>query len=210
MRILPGEIIVNELGEASGDRHHFAPALDLHLALLGLLDGVFLGRPLIERIQILIDAGLDHQALADNLDAAWRRPGLLRLRVLRRGSAVPAVAVCTDGVSGSRICAGSPSEATTNFVGSGSAAVASATGFTSMNGFATSSAAAATSGVSGTTKPVAMACCGLICGLAVASMLAVSDGARRSTACATAAFSRRGEAVPVRLTNPQPAIIAAG
>jgi hypothetical protein len=41
-------------------------------------------------------------------------------------------------------------------------------------------------------------------------MLAVSDGARRSTACAMAEFSMRGEAVQVRLTKAQPAIIAAG
>jgi hypothetical protein len=41
-------------------------------------------------------------------------------------------------------------------------------------------------------------------------MLAVSDGARRSTACAIAELSMRGEAVPATLTKAQPAIIAAG
>src|SRR5436305_15158188 len=41
-------------------------------------------------------------------------------------------------------------------------------------------------------------------------MLAVSAGARRSTACVTVEFSVRGEAVQVRLTKAQPAIMAAG
>jgi len=63
--------------------------------------------------------------------------------------------------------------------------------FTSVseNGFATSSAAAATSGVSGATNRV-VSLAGAIAGsLTVASMLSVSDGASLSTAWATADFS---------------------
>ena len=82
--ILPGEIVFDQFGEASGDGHHLALALDLHLALLSLLDGVFLRRPLVERPQELVDAGLRHHALADQLDAApGRRHDVLRRRVGR-------------------------------------------------------------------------------------------------------------------------------
>src|SRR6266478_7692937 len=49
LRILPREILIDELGKAFGDSHHFALLLDCYLPPFMLLDGVLLGRPLVER-----------------------------------------------------------------------------------------------------------------------------------------------------------------
>src|SRR5262249_46416780 len=95
LRILPGEILIDELGHTLHDRSRFAVLFDAHLLLLGHLDGVELGRALIRRPQVLIDADVRHQALVESfkrvhgllglvlLDLVLRRIGHARRRDLR-------------------------------------------------------------------------------------------------------------------------------
>src|SRR6516164_10176756 len=70
LRILPGEILIDELGKTPGDSYRFAVLLDLHFPLLIHLDGVLLGCPLIERPQVLVDADVRFAALVVNFEGA--------------------------------------------------------------------------------------------------------------------------------------------
>src|SRR6516164_948157 len=58
LRILPREILVDELSKAFRDSHRFALLLDRHFPQLLYLDGVLLGRPLVERPQVSVAADL--------------------------------------------------------------------------------------------------------------------------------------------------------
>ena len=122
LRILPREVLIDELGKGSGDSHRFALLLDRHFPPLMHLDGVLLGRPLVERPQELVDADFRYQALVANFDGAH---SLLERR-LSTGSGVFAVATCTGGASGGSICDGSGNAASTIDSGSSEAAVLSA------------------------------------------------------------------------------------
>src|SRR6516164_2537869 len=77
VRILPGEILIDELGKTPGDSYRFAFLLDLHFPLLIHLDGVLLGRPLIERPQVLVDANVRFPALVGKFDGTDRTLGVI-------------------------------------------------------------------------------------------------------------------------------------
>ena len=83
LRVLPRKILVDTPGEGPGDSFRLALALDRHLALLMHLDGVDLGRPLVEGPQIAIDADLRDQAFLVDFEGADRWLGIFRHRIGR-------------------------------------------------------------------------------------------------------------------------------
>src|SRR5260370_26261841 len=83
LRILPREILIDELGKAFGDRHRFALPLDSYFTPFMLLDGVLLGRPLVEREHVSVDADVGCRALVENIDAAHTILGVVGYRIWR-------------------------------------------------------------------------------------------------------------------------------
>src|ERR1700730_18727572 len=81
--ILPREILIDELSKAFRDSHRFALLLDRHFPQLRHLDGVLLGRPLIERPQVSVDADLSHTAFVESFYRAHSILGVLRHRIRR-------------------------------------------------------------------------------------------------------------------------------
>ena len=62
LRVFSPKIFIDKLGEGSGDSHHPALPFDSNVPPFKLLDGVLLGRPLIKRPQISIDADVHDPA----------------------------------------------------------------------------------------------------------------------------------------------------
>src|SRR3977135_4350513 len=77
LRILPREVLIDEPGKAFGDSHGFALLLDCHFPLLMHLDGVLLGRPLVERPQESVDADVRYQALLESFDGVHSLLGVV-------------------------------------------------------------------------------------------------------------------------------------
>ena len=70
LRVLPAKVLIDHLRHGPRDRHHLALALDRHLALGLLLDGVFLARALVERPQVAVGAGIDDVAFVEDFGGA--------------------------------------------------------------------------------------------------------------------------------------------
>ena len=70
LRILPREVFIDVLVELPGHRDLLALAFDGHLPALLHRDGVELGRALVQRPQVTVDADVDHEALVERFDRA--------------------------------------------------------------------------------------------------------------------------------------------
>jgi len=79
--LFPRKIFVGKCGKVLVTVTQSAPFLDRHFPALLRLDGVFLGRALVKRPQVTIDAGIYDETLVENLDRAGSRNGCFRLRV---------------------------------------------------------------------------------------------------------------------------------